>query len=161
MSDLADKEKLLTEGIALPAGQQKIADAIVGRFKRLIFGHTCTKCGSTEVYRYSALVWGPYGGYTECGGCRQRADMFEVPPRLMNLQVFVINEDGSETPVPQTVDPFPHPKFRSNHHDKNWGKVLRYWIMEGKEWKELEVPHDQRPTKRVWQKYHPQEEKKA
>jgi ribosomal protein L37AE/L43A len=153
----AQIEAILTASLNTQPGLSRLASAMIGRYKRLIFGYKCNNCGSDEVYRQGAVIWGPYGGHYECGQCKFTGDMYQSIVRKL-VTVYQINEDGTETPKEQTnFHKQGHTGFTCNPSDKNCGATLRRWTQISRSpevWEECEVPKEERPTNRVWNKLH-------
>lgn len=147
-------EAILTASLKTEPGLDRLATAMTGRYKRLIFGYKCNDCGSEEVYRQGAVSWGPNGGYYQCGQCKQTADLYQSISRSF-LKTYKIEDDGTETlQEPITIDK--KSGFTPYLSDKNCGKSLRRWLQTGRNpevWEELEVPIKERPTKKVWNKF--------
>lgn len=133
-----EKEKLLTAAFNKEENKVKLAEACAGRFKRLIQGYTCNKCGSTEVYSIGAVMWGPYGGHRLCGGCGAIGELYEPITRGF---CKVINVDTGEEVIQQKTSP----TFTINLKDPNCGKTLRRWAMLNGGWVEQEVPETEMP----------------
>lgn len=148
-------EAMLTASLSTEPGLDKLATAMIGRYKRLVFGFKCNNCGSDEVYSQGAVFWGPYGGHYECGKCKQYGDFYQSISRNF-LKVYRIEDDGTET-LQKDTEIDPKKGFTSNPSDKNSGKTLRRWRQVSRnpeEWEEVEVSKEERPTNRVWKKFH-------
>ncbi len=134
--DMSEKEKLLTEAVNSEKGLAAMGEAFVGRYKRLISGFTCNKCGSTEVYFMGAVMWGPYGGHRLCGGCGAIGDLYESVSRWLVV--------GTNLETGEEVQGSGQPAFTHDLKSPNYGKTLKRWRMQGGEWVEIEVPEDER-----------------